>query len=185
VIWVSERSQLAHNLVFMDVKGQNYETADISAEVMVQLFPELRFSTDIVFMEPSKKAARRIQSADPMPDPLDRDMWAHERLNDLIRGNVAEVAGLGLRRLPMLTSQRQVHEEMPSRFDRRSRFVGMMRARGISEESDLRLVAMRELLSAEPPTKKEKPVYPGVGFWENKNGETKSHPGEQFWEGDK
>jgi hypothetical protein len=173
--------------VFFDVKGQNYETADTSAEVMVQLFPELRFSTDIVFMEPSKKAVRRIQSEDPMPGPLDRDMWAHERLNDLIRGNVAEVAGLGLRRVPMLTSQRQEVQlqEMQSRLDRRSRFVGMMRARGISEESDLRLVAMRELLSTEPPTEKEKRMYPGVGFWETRNGETKKNPGEQFWEGNK
>jgi hypothetical protein len=72
---------------------------------MLELFPELRDSTNIVFIRPSQKGMRRFRSQDPIPDPLDRAMWAHTLLDERIRRNLKEVAVAGLCKIPSLMSR--------------------------------------------------------------------------------
>jgi hypothetical protein len=72
---------------------------------MLELFPELRDSTNIVFIRPSQKGLRRFRSQDHIPDPLDRAMWAHTLLDERIRRNLKEVASAGLCEIPSLISR--------------------------------------------------------------------------------
>jgi hypothetical protein len=72
---------------------------------MLELFPELRDSTNIVFIRPSQKGLRRFRSQDRIPDPLDRAMWAHTLLDERIRRNLKEVALAGLCEIPSLMSR--------------------------------------------------------------------------------
>jgi hypothetical protein len=72
---------------------------------MLELFPELRNSTNIVFIRPSQKGLRRFRSQDRIPDPLDRAMWAHTLFDERIRRNLKEVASAGLCEIPSLFSR--------------------------------------------------------------------------------
>jgi hypothetical protein len=72
---------------------------------MLELFPELRDSTNMVFIRPSQKGLRRFKSQDRIPDPLDRAMWAHTLLDERIRRNLKEVAYAGLCEMPSLLSR--------------------------------------------------------------------------------
>jgi hypothetical protein len=72
---------------------------------MLELFPELCDSTNIVFIRPSQKGLRRFRSQDRIPDPLDRAMWAHTLLDERIRRNLKEVASAGLCEIPLLMSR--------------------------------------------------------------------------------
>jgi hypothetical protein len=72
---------------------------------MLELFPELRDSTNIVFIRPSQKGLRRFRSQDRTPDPLDQAMWAHTLLDERIRRNLKEVASAGLCEIPSLMSR--------------------------------------------------------------------------------
>jgi hypothetical protein len=72
---------------------------------MLELFPELRDSTNIVFIRPSQKGLRRFRSQDRIPDPLDRAMWAHTLLDERIRRNLKEVASAGLCEIPSLMAR--------------------------------------------------------------------------------
>jgi hypothetical protein len=72
---------------------------------MIELFPELRDSTNIVFIRPSQKGLRRFRSQDRTPDPLDRAMWAHTLFDERIRRNLKEVASAGLCEIPSLFSR--------------------------------------------------------------------------------
>ena len=59
---------------------------------MVEVFPELEESSNIIFNSPSKKALKRFNSVNPFPPRLGKSHWAHSILKDTISRNVREVA---------------------------------------------------------------------------------------------
>ena len=114
---------------------------------MIKVFPELRGSTDINFMEPTKKGLKRVPCSDPMPGLLSAGMQAHTRLSDLVRHNLAEVAGYGLRNSPTFLSQTMSHSDFLN-----SRIDSMMRGRGAQNRAEFRIQIMQELLASPPPS---------------------------------
>lgn len=133
-------------------------------------------------------------------------MWAHTKLSDLIRHDLAEVsiAGLGL-----LTAA----PEICRRNSLGQRIENMMRARGMNDQREFRIQLMKEFLARDPcpalepensssylkETKVEELLsdiplkdtvhgskgLPGSKFWENDKAEPsdkESQPGQKFWE---
>lgn len=72
---------------------------------MVELFPELEVSTNILYRELSSKVKRRFTKAIAVPKPLERDMWAHEFLSNRIRANIREVADVSIRIVPKVMAR--------------------------------------------------------------------------------
>jgi hypothetical protein len=64
---------------------------------MLEIFPELKETANILFMVPSKKSLRRFPST-ISPVPLERDMWSHNFYSERVRQDVHEVAAAFFRR---------------------------------------------------------------------------------------
>jgi hypothetical protein len=60
--------------------------------LMMEVFPELEESSNIIFNVPSKKALKRFNSVNPFPPRLGKSHWAHSILKDTMSRNVREVA---------------------------------------------------------------------------------------------
>ena len=119
------------------------DLADQSASFMFEVFPELKDSTNILFVKPSQKGLRRFRPQDTLPGPLDRAMWAHTLLDDRIRRNLKEVALAGLVRIPSLTAKLgALDKKRETRVDRR---IGLTRNGDTWEQC--RLAFMREFFS--------------------------------------
>jgi hypothetical protein len=69
---------------------------------MIEIFPELVYSSDIEFILPSKKALRRFPCATVLPRPLPVSLNAQYLLSNRICRNLAEIADLAMRRIPAL-----------------------------------------------------------------------------------
>lgn len=157
---------------------------------MSEIFPELLESTDVYFVTPSKKALRRFPTSDPIPPPLDRTMQAHRFLDDRIHRDVAEVADFALRKVPSLTivletGSKSLHNAPSPRL-----LVAVMSSRGISNESAVRFLMIRQMLfkgtQHQPPSMEafgeanSNEVVRGENGAKSNNGE--SLPGSNFWE---
>lgn len=171
----------------------------------MDIFPELKTSTNILFLEPSKKAIRRINTDNPMPRPLGEDMWAHTKLSTAIRRNVAEVADIALRKVPQLITLSEKENARKAYDDRVRRLAGET-----VDPIDFRVSLIRDYfvdgnrLSKPSGAKSIKPGLPGEGFWKDdelkrqkpfqpENGSQNGAeqrasktvlPGEGFWEGE-
>ena len=125
----------------------NLDEADRSSELFLQLFPELRDSTNIFFVAPSNKALRRFPSASgTTPSVLDQSLWAHRILDDRIRHHTAEIADISLHCVP----ERMKRLEAGGCFQKsiaQTRMVkSIMSSRGIQCESMARRIIMQEKL---------------------------------------
>jgi hypothetical protein len=165
----------------------NYDQADASVKLLSIIFPELRHSTDVCFVAPSKKSLRRFPSPEALPEPLDRRLWAHILFEERVRRNVSEVANAALRFVPELTLQ--LSGIQPRATTRSSRQLkAAMSVRGLSDLSAARLEVMREFLSSKKSRKKEgengDKSYPGDKFWEKDFDRDlpQTYPGKNFWE---
>lgn len=179
----------------------NYEEAGRSAELFIKLFPELRDSTNIFFMQPSKKALRRFPLSNiALPLPLlDETMWAHRILDDRIRHHTTEIADISLHQIPARMDR--LEKALPSkRCKAQSRMIkSVMSSRSMSNESMARLVIIRKALfgtadvataphivEAEPTGSLNRKArnasdksngvsiaaFPGANFWEQDDGGT-------------
>jgi hypothetical protein len=125
---------------------QNVDLADESRIVIMQLFPELKQSSDICFVElPKKGVARRFRAAEAAPEPLDSSLCAHTLLEDRIRHHVAEVASSCMLHVPQLTlrlARSRGITEIGSQRQRRA----AMSAQGLFEWEECRLEMMKSLV---------------------------------------
>lgn len=81
-----------------DLVWAQYKFVNASVSLMLRLFPELVYASDLHFQKLSKKGLRRIRSSDQLPDPLAPARWAHTFLERRLRENVLAVATLLLQR---------------------------------------------------------------------------------------
>ena len=192
--------------------GSKYNQAADSAALMLELFPELKYSTNIFFIEPTKKGLKRFRSSENLPGPLEEAMWAHTLLDTRIRRNVKEVASLGLGRVPTLMLRLSALEQRDVDSVRRQK--AMMRARGSTDWKQCRLEIMKDFFSPpkhssqstatngvgtkhpgelepEIPTsvKTSDPAtgsLPGAEFWidDDTKKPEQAYPGQNFWDDD-
>lgn len=172
-----------------NILWSNYEECDRSAEVMLQLFPELRESTDMFFMLPSKKALRRFPSSNTIPSLLERSMWAHRILDDRIRRGVCEVADCSLRRVPSLTIRLECRSGSKS-LEAKSRLLkATMSERRISDKSVAKRIIIQEVLLGKARADdsitldRANAGLGGPGAGQSKKTNASSLPGANFWEG--
>lgn len=103
---------------------------------MLELFPELRHTTNIIFSESAKKGSRLFRRNQNLPKQLEESMWAHTFLSSRIHNHVYEVADLTLRVVPRLSAQLSVLDWRAGeaiQADRRRQEAALM-ARGLSQD---------------------------------------------------
>jgi len=178
---------------------------------MLELFPELKDSTNIFFIEPTKKGLRRFRSSELLPGPLEEAMWAHTLLDTRIRQNVKEVASLRLGRVPALLDRLNKTDDRHEDTIRQQQAI--MKSRGYTEWKQCRLEIMKDFLlpseqnsnmtvingagsrhSEESDLKSSATVrtsnlttksLPGADFWANDDATKKreqAYPGQNFWD---
>ena len=125
----------------------NLQEADRSSELFLQLFPELRDSTNIFFMAPSKRALRRFPSSSgTTPSVLDQSMWAHRILDDRIRHNTAEIADITLHCVPERMKPLEAGCCLQKSIAQTRMVKSIMSSRRIQCESMARRIIMQEKL---------------------------------------
>jgi hypothetical protein len=124
---------------------------------MLELFPELRHTTNIVFTEASKKSNRRFRRNNFSPEQLDRPMWAHAFLTDRVHEHVREVADVSLRKVPFLSMKLfaldQRDKERAECARRRQQIVMASRKVPHDRWPEYRVHLMRQLLAGEVTVK--------------------------------
>ena len=131
----------------IDALWNDVESADQSAVVMLQLFPELKDSTTIIYREPSKKGIRRFHSSE-IPEALDKSMMAHNILETLIQKAIFEVASYALTEIPALSIQLAAHEYSDRALARSLRQrQAIMKARCTSSWKKCRYMILREFFA--------------------------------------
>jgi hypothetical protein len=93
---------------------------------MLEIFPELKESTNIFFMAPSKKSLRRFPST-LSPVPLSREMWSHNFYKERVRQGVHEVAASFFRRRKFGQTTRCLETRTPCLNERHFEAVAMSR----------------------------------------------------------
>lgn len=160
--------------------GDDFDLADESADLMMELFPELENGLEIHFGEAIKKGNRRssitgkdskllvkelfhsatsIENASPI-----RPLW-----DDRIRKDVREVADLSIRVVPGLLQALYKLDKKPNKREL-WRQICMTKARYLPDWTTCRLALMRELLGHpwqqhfrhSPPSK---PFFLDQRFW--------------------
>ena len=137
---------------------RNLDQASESAALMYELFPELRNSDTLRFVEPSRKGIRRFRyDMKPVADFETTTLRAQKLVDDRIRNNVSLVASAGLCRIPVLMhhpSSSQVvevknhsHAKRERRSDQRRRQQALMQVGGYKSWSQCRLHWMQALVS--------------------------------------
>jgi hypothetical protein len=135
-------------------QGVKYDEADQSANLMMEIFPELLHSTDIYFVLPSKKALRRFPCIDVLPRPLPTTLQGHRLLSDRIHRNLVEIADLALRQIPQRAVALDRYIESKSRQSTKStiyewstqRLKAMVQNGSYSNESEARIAIIRTAL---------------------------------------
>lgn len=87
--------------------GGELSSANQSEMLMMEVFPELEESSNIIFNTPSKKALKRFVSVNALPPRLGKSHWAHSILKDTISRNVREVAVSSLQGVKVSSKQRR------------------------------------------------------------------------------
>uniref|UniRef100_A0A7S2Y961 UDENN domain-containing protein n=1 Tax=Entomoneis paludosa TaxID=265537 RepID=A0A7S2Y961_9STRA len=80
---------------------RNLDQVDASAMLMFQLFPELEYSDNLQFVEPSKKGMRRFHF-DFKPAEAETRLRAQKMFDDRVRYNVSCVASIAMLKVPKL-----------------------------------------------------------------------------------
>ena len=142
--------------------GTKYELADDSTATMLELFPELQYTTNIVFSEVSKKGTRLFRRIQHSPEQLDKSMWAHEFLSDRIHGHVREVADVALRAVPALSIEFVALDKknlaLLEAERRRQQIIMESRRLPFDRWPEYRVQLMRELLAGKVTVKHVPPL---------------------------
>jgi hypothetical protein len=165
--------------------GSVYDEADQSAELMLEIFPELDESTDLFFTVPSKKALRRFPALNPLPPRLDPSMRAHRILDDRIRWAVTEAADAALQKVPSLTID--LETKLTSRhLAADSRFLeAVMSSRGIVNKYAARRVIICEILlkgKRRQSSLAVRETHPRAFVQNEKGAKSTAYPGTNFWD---
>ena len=145
---------------------RSLDLAKQSAMLMYKLFPELKNSDTLRFVEPSRKGIRRFRYDFTIPAADYETLRAQKVIDDRIRRNVSLVASVGMCRIPSLLSklngflqdgekstngkneanrrQRQ-QEEKEKKFGSEQRRLASTRARGFQNWQDCSFFLMQAL----------------------------------------
>lgn len=127
--------------------GMQYSQASDSVALMLELFPELADSTNLIYREPSKKGIRRLKSSSTLPGALEPSERAHTMLQDRIHRNVRLVAEIGLLRVPSLSIHlSKLDEPRVQDLWKIQIESNIMLVRGIDDRVTCRRTLMREWL---------------------------------------
>jgi hypothetical protein len=114
---------------------------------MQEIFPELRYASDIEFRRLSKKSLRRFSTLNPGPETKQRGLRAHAIFDDYVSVATREVANNLLLRVPALMEKLRWTKILKSE-DRL--LDGFMHDRNISNQAIARRVLLREMLLKYP-----------------------------------
>ncbi|GKZ00040.1 hypothetical protein MPSEU_000957400 [Mayamaea pseudoterrestris] len=130
-----------------------YEQADDSTTTMLELFPELQHTTNLILTDMSKKGSRRFRRNSSMSEhfgQLDRSMWAHSFLSNRIHEYVRAVADVSLRLVPTLatrfTSLDKKRSDLAQGASRRRQTILAARNVPLDRWPEYRIHLMRQLL---------------------------------------
>lgn len=166
------------------VAGKVFDQAGDSTTLVLELFPELKESSNIHFRDPSKKGIRRLKhNSIILPGPLEPDECAHNVLQDRIRRNVVEVADLSLRRVSQLSVKLAIpHAVDPgSGYQKAELRKAKMRATRTANWRVCRLVIVRGFVSRHMRSSIQKKASKNPF---DSHGGKENYPGENFWESD-
>ena len=113
---------------------------------MLQLFPELESSPNIIFRNPSSKARRRFSKAREVSSPpIDKSLWDAISLEGTIKRHVQEVASIYITKVPALMAKLDEADERKSRRWK-SLVAAIIRARSVEAWSECRGTMLHEYL---------------------------------------
>jgi hypothetical protein len=118
---------------------------------MLDIFPELKDSTNIIFLEPSKKGLKRFRHSGNVPEPLESPMFAHLSLSSRIHQHVREVADLSLRKVPALSFKFTTLDQARDELTRKEMYrqQSLIYVSKCKSWAQCRLLLMKELVPNE------------------------------------